>query len=66
MIKTAKKAIAEGIQKLTRGRIRVTGSGGRAHPVPPDGPGELYEVWEGGELVGYERTKPKKKWLAGY
>jgi hypothetical protein len=36
-----------------RGRIRATGDGGGAGDR-----GELIEVWEGGRMIGYEKTRP--------
>jgi hypothetical protein len=52
----------EGI--LQKARIRIFGRRDPT-PEPPPGDGELIEVYEGGKFIGYERTRPEKKWLPG-
>lgn len=41
---------------MHQGRIRATGGG-----VSDKDAGEQIEVWEGGRLIGYEKTRPNRR-----
>ena len=45
---------------LYKGRIRTLGASSSTSEE-----GELVEVWEGGRMIGYEKTRPNRKgrWL---